>query len=182
MPGGPEPIFIILSLHWDWEFRSLPNPYQATLGPRLLSSPDIDLILGHHAHVVQPVAEIDGEYLAYGLGNFLSRQSPGTCRGCPAASQDGVILHLTVVEDATSGLWRVTEATHTPTRVEPGTFEIVNVLSPARPHDPVVMAASAQRTARTLESQGTKVPPRASLPNPDPERVPPDPYPARFPP
>ena len=174
--------FIILSLHWGWEFRSLPNPYQADLGPRLLSSPDIDLILGHHAHVVQPVAEIDGEYLAYGLGNFLSRQSPGTCRTCPAASQDGVILHLTVVEDATSGLWRVTEATHTPTRVEPGTFEIVNVLSPARPHDPVVMAASAQRTARTLESQGTKVPPRAPLPNPDPERLPPDPYPARFPP
>lgn len=174
--------FIILSLHWGWEFRSLPNPYQADLGPRLLSSPDIDLILGHHAHVVQPVAELDGEYLAYGLGNFLSRQSPRTCRGCPAASQDGVILHLTVTEDVASGVWRVTEVAHTPTRVEPGTFEIVNVLSPSLPHDPAAMAASAQRTARVLESLGTEVPPRAPPPNPDPERAPPDHNPALLPP
>lgn len=173
--------FVILSLHWGWEYRTLPTPYQADLGPRLLSSPDIDLILGHHAHVVQPVARFDGEYLAYGLGNFLSRQSPRTCRGCPAASQDGVILHLTVTEDATSGVWRVTEASHTPTRVEPGTFEIVNVLSPAHPHDPAVMDASAQRTARALESLGTKVPPRDLSPNPDPDRTPPDHHPALLP-
>ena len=170
--------FVILSLHWGWEYRSLPNPYQADLGPRLLSSPDIDLILGHHAHVVQPVAELDGEYLAYGLGNFLSRQSPRTCRGCPAGSQDGVILHLTVTEDATSGRWRVTEVAHTPTRVEPETYEIVNVLSPSFPHDPEAMAASAQRTAEALESLGTKVPPR--LPPQPP--APPDHHPSRFPP
>lgn len=36
------------------------------------SSPNIDFIIGHHAHVVQPIQNIDGEWLVYGLGNLVS--------------------------------------------------------------------------------------------------------------
>ena len=150
--------FVILSLHWGTEYSRRPSAYQTGLGARLLSSPDIDLILGHHAHVVQPVAEIDGEYLAYGLGNFLSYQSHLTCRSCPAASQDGVILHFTVTEDPAAGRWRVSAVSHTPTRVDLTTFEIIDASAPAGLKERKALAASAKRTAAALSALGTPVP------------------------
>ena len=151
--------FVILSLHWGNEYSRRPSAYQTRLGARLLSSPDIDLILGHHAHVVQPVAEIDGEYLAYGLGNFLSNQSHLTCRSCPPGAQDGVILHFTVTEDPPPRLrWRVSAVSHTPTRVKLSTFEIFDASAPAHPKERRALTASAKRTAAALSALGTPIP------------------------
>src|SRR5690606_1769482 len=45
---------VIASLHWGTEYQQRPNSMQVDLARTLLASPDIDLILGHHAHVVQP--------------------------------------------------------------------------------------------------------------------------------
>ena len=56
--------FTIVSMHWGTEFQNEPDEQQLDLGPRLLASPDIDLIIGHHAHVPQRVEEINGEYLS----------------------------------------------------------------------------------------------------------------------
>ncbi|MXZ67706.1 MAG: CapA family protein [Acidimicrobiia bacterium] len=148
--------FILLSLHWGTEFRRMPDRYQTEVGPRLLSSPDVDLIIGHHAHVVQPVARIGGEYIAYGLGNFLSNQSPQWGARKPG-TQDGVILRLTVTQDPTTGRWSVTSISHTPTRVNRATFEIVNALNPSGSHNPVELARSAADTARALTALGTTV-------------------------
>ena len=152
--------FVIVSLHWGTQYVQAPDDYQTDIGPRLLASPDIDLILGHHAHVVQPVEVIAGEYLAYGLGNFLSNQSPQSCTGCPAGTQDGVILRLTVTEQA-PGRFAVTAASHTPTWVDRTTYEIVPVLDAPGGRDPATMAASAARTAEALRSLGFAVPPAA---------------------
>ncbi len=149
--------FVIVSLHWGTQYVREPDAYQSGIGPRLLASPDIDLILGHHAHVVQPVEVIDGQYLAYGLGNFLSNQSPQSCTGCPAGTQDGVILHLAVTEQD-SGRFAVAAASHTPTWVDRTTYEIVPVLDDPGGRDPAVMEASAARTAEALQSFQTTVP------------------------
>ena len=111
--------FVILSMHWGTNYTVEPDGLQIGIGPRLLASPDIDLILGHHAHVVQPVVQIGGEFLVYGLGNFLSNQSPETCTECPLPTEDGVIVHLTVTEDEATGQWSVTQIAHTPTWVGP---------------------------------------------------------------
>ena len=150
--------FVIISLHWGSEYIRRPNAFQTDLGPRLLASPDIDLILGHHAHVVQPVAEINGEYLVYGLGNFLSNQSHLTCQGCPPGTQDGVIVNLTVTEDEATGRWLVSAVAHTPTWVDLTTFEIVDVLTPGGGYDPTLLAESAGRTAAALSALGTALP------------------------
>lgn len=150
--------FVIVSLHWGREYSRRPSAYQIELGARLLSSPDIDLILGHHTHMIQPIVEIDGKFLAYGLGNFLSNQSPRTCRSCPPGAQDGVILHFTVTEDPARGRWYVSAVSHTPTRVDPASFEIVNVLEPAAPEERRARAASAKRTADALSALGTPAP------------------------
>ncbi len=63
---------VILSLHWGEQYVTQANWQQRDIGPRLLASPDIDLIVGHHAHVVQPIERRDGEWLIYGLGNLLA--------------------------------------------------------------------------------------------------------------
>ncbi|PBC10391.1 CapA family protein [Mesorhizobium sp. WSM3859] len=56
--------------HWDWEFRHFPRPATRALAKRLAHS-GARLIVGHHAHVVQPVERIGGSVTAYGLGDFL---------------------------------------------------------------------------------------------------------------
>ena len=151
--------FVVLSMHWGKNYDAAPDELQTGVGPRVLASPYIDLILGHHAHVVQPVTQIGSEFLVYGLGNFLSNQSPESCDECPVATQDGVIVHLTVTEDTASGQWRVSEISHTPTWVDRSTYEIVDVLRGSG-RDPAVLAESAQRTASALEAFGTAVAPR----------------------
>ncbi|MCP5026280.1 MAG: CapA family protein [Actinomycetia bacterium] len=84
---------VIASLHWGAEYRRQPTTFQTELAAVLLPDPDIDLIVGHHAHVVQPIGQIDGEWVVYGLGNFLTNQAPGCCT---AASEDGVIVEIDV--------------------------------------------------------------------------------------
>ena len=151
--------FVMLSLHWGTNYSIELDEQQVGLGPRLLSSPDIDLILGHHAHMVQPVVQVGGEFIVYGLGNFLSNQSPETCTECPLGTEDGVIVHLTVTEDEAAGRWSVTEVAHTPTWVDRSNFEIVDVLRDAS-RDPGLLQDSARRTAAALGFLGTAVEPR----------------------
>ena len=148
--------FVLLSMHWGAGYSPSPDELQASMGPSLLASDDIDLILGHHAHVVQPVDRIGDEYLVYGLGNFLSNQSPETCTGCPPGTTDGVIVHLTVTEDPADGRWSVTDVSHTPTWVDRTTYEIVDVLRDTE-RPPALLAESAQRTAEALGALGTAV-------------------------
>ena len=156
--------FVILSLHWGTEYSRMPDSYQTDLGPRLLSSSHIDLILGHHAHVVQPIHRIGDEYVVYGLGNFLSYQSPRWGAAKPG-TQDGVILRFTVTEDPATGRWSVTSISHTPTRVNLTTFEIVNALNPKGEHNPTVLARSATETAEALAALGTAI---LAIPGPTP--------------
>ena len=79
--------FVVLSMHWGKNYDAAPDELQTSVGPRMLASPDIDLILGHHAHIVQPVTQIGGEFLVYGLGNFLSNQSAESCDECPVGAR-----------------------------------------------------------------------------------------------
>ena len=45
-------------MHWGTEYQNAPNGDQQDLAHQLLASPDIDLIIGHHVHVVQPFEKI----------------------------------------------------------------------------------------------------------------------------
>ena len=52
---------VVASLHCCVEYRHDPTDAQAAAVRALLASPDIDLVLGHHAHVVQPFERINGK-------------------------------------------------------------------------------------------------------------------------
>lgn len=64
---------VILSIHWGREHHPDPGTPQLKLARRLAEETGIDLVIGHHAHVVQPMEKIDGTWIAYGLGNQLAR-------------------------------------------------------------------------------------------------------------
>lgn len=70
----PEGTFRVLSIHWGEEYRTLPSADQERLAWMLAQS-GVDLILGHHPHVVQPVQLVGGTTVAYSHGNFLFDQN-----------------------------------------------------------------------------------------------------------
>ena len=115
--------FVVVLLHWGQEYRSAPTPWQREVAKRLLVAPEVDLILGHHVHVVQPIERIGSKWVAYGMGNSLSNQTPACCA---AGSQDGVLVKVRVTEHA--GRLRVRDLRYVPTWVEHPSFRIRPVL------------------------------------------------------
>jgi|GEM_PF-747978 len=64
----------VLSLHWGEEYRTMPSGAQKALARRLAAR-GVDLIIGHHPHVVQPVRSVEGIRVAYSHGNFIFDQN-----------------------------------------------------------------------------------------------------------
>jgi len=104
---------VILSMHWGTEYQHEPNADQVDLARELLASPDIDLIVGHHVHVVQPFEKIGRKWVAYGMGNLTARFADGS----PEETQDAVVPEFTFTRTA-GGRWEVTEVTVLPTWME----------------------------------------------------------------
>ncbi|MCL4766750.1 MAG: CapA family protein [Hyphomicrobiaceae bacterium] len=62
----------ILSVHYGLELQVSPGSADVLkLREAAAAGSGIDLVVGHHAHVVSGVAEIDGKLIFYGMGNFL---------------------------------------------------------------------------------------------------------------
>lgn len=64
---------IIVSMHWGEEYINNPNNEQIRIA-NYLSSLGVNLVIGHHPHVVQPVTYINDTLVIYSLGNFISNQ------------------------------------------------------------------------------------------------------------
>ncbi len=66
---------VLVALHWGLEYTNEPTADQRSLARVLAASPDIDLVYGHHAHVVQPYDRVRGTWVLYGQGNAVAQQS-----------------------------------------------------------------------------------------------------------
>lgn len=105
--GGAE--FVIVALHWGDEYVHDPNELQMELAPELIKSADIDLLLGHHAHVVQPVEKIDDEWVVYGMGNLMAaHRAPDDPRS------EGLLMRFTVRENMVTNTFGVQRAEYLP--------------------------------------------------------------------
>ncbi len=140
---------VIVSLHWGTEYQHRPNSQQLSLAKTLLASPDIDLILGHHAHVVQPVQRIGDKWVAYGMGNEAAWQD------FAKDTTDGIMPEFTFTE-VSPGKFRVTavevRALHMWLDRTARVYDIATVL--ASPGAPAALKAdcraSLRRTQRIL--------------------------------
>ncbi|MGX7205241.1 CapA family protein [Enterococcus pingfangensis] len=69
----------IVSMHWGEEYQFTPNETQTQLA-QLLSDAGVDVIVGGHPHVIQPMDYLTGKsgnqtLVMYSLGNFISSQA-----------------------------------------------------------------------------------------------------------
>ncbi|MEI7034806.1 CapA family protein [Streptomyces pratensis] len=69
---------VILSVRWGLEHYNEPSVAQLQLAERLTRETGINLVIGHQAHVVQPIQKLNGTWIAYSLGNQLARHSSPT--------------------------------------------------------------------------------------------------------
>ena len=68
-----NPDMICVFMHWGVEYTHEPTEYQVDAA-EFLAEHDVDVIIGSHPHVIQPVAWIDDTLVFYSLGNFVSAQ------------------------------------------------------------------------------------------------------------
>lgn len=137
---------VVVNIHWGTEGVQRPTADQVSLARKLLASPYVDAILGTHAHVVQPCTKINGKFVFYGLGNFISNQGPG--HGPQTESnRDGVLAQITF-RRGTDGAWGQT-ASYQPTRVDTNARHTVRLSTPTS--DP----ASWHRTKEAMNALGS---------------------------
>jgi len=155
---------VIVSLQWGLEYVVNPTGTQVALAETLLGSPDVDLILGTHAHVVQPIGQIGGKYVVYGMGNQLSNQN-GASGPKYFATEDGLFVLVRVLETS-PGRFEVERIDVVPTWVRRSDYRIF----PARQtvedaRSTALMRASLERTVgrvRRLDAPGLRLAPLSS--------------------
>lgn len=104
--------FIIMYLHWGYEYELYPDPEIMRLG-RELGKAGADLIIGSHPHIVQPSEicpqgeEMQGRssFIAYSLGNFTTTMYTPLCRL-------GVMKRFEVFRNPATGKveWKIPES------------------------------------------------------------------------
>ncbi|UNX55932.1 CapA family protein [Georgenia sp. TF02-10] len=169
---------VVASLHWGTEYVHAPTAEQTAIADRLAASGQVDLVLGNHSHVPQPVEELpggpggEGMWVAWSMGNFLSNQD-AEC--CTMETATGTMTTATVVVPA-DGPARVSEAGWTAVTVDRAgglrVYPLHELLAGPRPA-PLTLDEEtlAARAARVAEVMGT--PERTTAPEPTgPEPVP----------
>jgi poly-gamma-glutamate synthesis protein (capsule biosynthesis protein) len=104
---------VVAALHFGTEYTTTPDAYQRDVVEKITKSPHIDLVYGHHAHVVQPIDRVNGTWVAFGLGNFIAQQEtsmPDTYRG--------VTVRFELREEP-SGSFEVDSIGYMPTMITP---------------------------------------------------------------
>ena len=134
---------VIVNIHWGDENVARPSSFQLALASRLTRSPDITAIVGQHVHIVQPIRIINGKLVVFGEGNLISNQ---TSACCPAASQDGMIVLLTITVDSRGA--RVTLVRYVPIWVRHPDFVVLPAGTAWRtnPANAAALRASYERT------------------------------------
>lgn len=94
---------VVLSLHWGTEGQNDPDAEQLDWARKVMQSPDIDLVLGAHAHVVQPMEKAGEKWIVYGMGNTLARHDFPVDN-----NRQGIMPRITFTK--TDGKWKATKA------------------------------------------------------------------------
>ncbi|QWW19331.1 CapA family protein [Schaalia sp. 19OD2882] len=102
---------VLVAVHAGQEYEMMPDEQQISLSRALTASPDVDLVYGHHVHVVQPWERINGKWVVHGLGNMVANHETSRPR-----AYEGVTARFEFTEKA-DGRFEVTKAQYVPTMV-----------------------------------------------------------------
>lgn len=98
---------VIVSIHLGTEMSSQPTAGDRRFAHDLLDRADVDLIIHHGPHVVQPYEMINGTPVYWSLGNFISGMGvAGTGRYEDPRALDGLLAQITF-DETTPGVFAV---------------------------------------------------------------------------
>ncbi len=165
---------VIATVHAGNEYQTAPNAQQQEVDQQLADSGVIDLVIGHHVHVPQPIAKLaggpggQGMWVAYGLGNYISNQDQSTVG--IARTDSGILLTVHVTSQGAfpaqgrkAGPAHVTGMEWTPITVDRLGGHKVYAM-PDIPNGTATLSAAevAARTARVAAAAGTVAPERTT--------------------
>ncbi|GAF01435.1 bacterial capsule synthesis protein PGA_cap [Saccharicrinis fermentans DSM 9555 = JCM 21142] len=90
-----RPDKIIAFVHWGLEYQTQANKEQKMFN-QVFKENGVDVVIGSHPHVVQPIEYEEDHFVVYSLGNFISNQ-----RTAPRDGGVMVRLELTKIGDKT---------------------------------------------------------------------------------
>ncbi|MGX1885069.1 CapA family protein [Streptomyces sp. NPDC055287] len=111
---------VVVSLHWGTEWQDAPDEQQLRLGKALTASktgdrPDIDLIIGTHAHVPQAYEKVNGTWVVYGMGDQIAGPMVNHSGAHDARGNQGTIGRFTFAPPEREGQrWQVSKAEFIP--------------------------------------------------------------------
>lgn len=94
--------FLVVYIHWGNEYQTSPNTHQKSIAQNLCNM-GVDIIIGSHPHVIQPVELITSEdsthttVCLYSTGNAVSNQRQEVMTSCPTGhTEDGMLFEFTL--------------------------------------------------------------------------------------
>ncbi|WP_158412455.1 CapA family protein [Ilumatobacter nonamiensis] len=118
---------VVVSMHWGTEGVTAPDDQQVAIADAITAGGAIDLVVGHHAHVLQPIEQVNGVWVAYGLGNVLSNHPAAS--QWPPETQDAAVVEFDVDIDS-AGVVTISAPRVVPTWVDkPNGWVIRDVLA-----------------------------------------------------
>lgn len=90
---------VIVSMHFGDEYSFSVSSRQRDIAT-YLASLGVDIVIGHHPHVVEPIEMIDDTLVIYSLGNFISAQ-----RGVEKLT--GMMFSLDIIKTTEAGVSKV---------------------------------------------------------------------------
>ncbi|WP_137991957.1 CapA family protein [Streptomyces vilmorinianum] len=129
---------VVVSVHWGTEWQTAPDNRQLTLGRSLTASqtdgrPDIDLILGTHAHVPQAYEKVNGTWIIYGMGDQIAGDMINHAGSFDPRGNQGTLGRFTFAPPTAPGArWEVTKAEFVPQWFDTGRGRVVNLNAAAK--------------------------------------------------
>ncbi|MFG2616355.1 CapA family protein [Streptomyces sp. NPDC048507] len=124
---------VLVSLHWGTEWQTEPDETQLSLGKALTASqtggrPDVDMILGTHAHIPQAYEKVNGTWVVYGMGDQVAGEMFNYSGARDMRGNYGSIGRFTFAPPAAPGQrWQVTKAEFVPQMMDLSTGRIVDL-------------------------------------------------------
>ena len=92
--------FKVVYIHWGNEYQTYSNTYQKSIAQKLCNM-GVDMIIGSHPHVIQPIELVTSEdsqnttVCLYSMGNAVSNQRQELMTSCPSGhTEDGMIFEF----------------------------------------------------------------------------------------
>ncbi|MFJ7134806.1 CapA family protein [Streptomyces fungicidicus] len=124
---------VVVSLHWGTEWQETPDELQTALARSLTASatggrPDIDLILGTHAHVPQAYEKVNGTWVIYGMGDQITGEMTNHEGVQDARGNESTLGRFTFAPPKRpGGRWEVTRAEFVPQFFDVDAGRVVNL-------------------------------------------------------